>query len=287
MKNDPDMRVVLISGCSSGFGALIAREFAAAGDRVIATMRTPGKSPTESESFVDIRSLDVTDHSSIEACVQSVLSDYGRIDVLVNNAGIHLIGAVETMNEADFRRVFETNFFGAINLARAVLPAMRARDQGHIITISSIGSLVGRVTDGAYCASKAALEIAFEAMKYEVERFGINVSVICPGAFRTDIGRKFELPENDAPGSPYHGLIAYRLKKVREAIDAGEDPSEVAQLVKRIAGDPSPHFRYLAGGRAIQMQQALAGLGNEERKTLITKLAGIEWWLSGANAPKE
>lgn len=287
MRTDPDLRVVLISGCSSGFGALIAREFVAAGDRVIATMRNTAKSAFEPGSSVDIRSLDVTDHSSIEACVQSVLSDYRRIDVLVNNAGIHLIGAVENMNEADFRRVFETNFFGAINLARAVLPAMRERGQGHIITISSIGSLVGRVSDGAYCASKAALEIAFEAMKYEVERFGINVSVVCPGAFRTDIGQKFELPENDAPGSPYHDLIAYRLKKVREAIDAGGDPSEVAQLVRRIADDPSPHFRHLAGGRAIQMQQALTGLGNEERKALITRLAGIEWWLSGADAPED
>jgi len=281
------VRVVLISGCSSGFGALCAREFAACGDQVVATMRSPDKQQIEPGESFDNRSLDVTDPDSIKACVTSVLNDYGKIDILINNAGIHLLGAIEDMEDVNFRRVFETNFFGAVNLARAVLPSMRERSRGHIITISSIGSLVGRVSDGAYCASKAALEIVFEAMKYEVERFGINVSVVCPSAFKTDIGQKLEMPANYASGSPYKELVAYRLRKVREAIEDGGEPSEVAKLIKKIAGDPSPRFRYVVGDMAIQMQGTMTGLGDAERKSVITRLAGINWWLSGDEGPVE
>jgi NAD(P)-dependent dehydrogenase (short-subunit alcohol dehydrogenase family) len=250
-------------------------------------MRKPDKRQFEAGESFDIRSLDVTDPDSIKACVTSVLNDYGKIDILINNAGIHPLGAIEDMEDDNFRRVFETNFFGAVNLARAVLPSMRERRRGHIISISSIGSLVGRVSDGAYCASKAALEIVFEAMKYEVERFGIDVSVVCPSAFKTNIGRKFEMPENYASGSPYQELVAYRLRKVREAIKDGGEPSDVAKLIKQIADDPSPHFRYVVGDKAIQMQGTMTGLGDAERKSVIIRLAGIDWWLSGAEGPGE
>lgn len=281
------MRVVLISGCSSGFGELCARTFARAGDRVIATMRKPNQHTFEPGDSIDVRPLDVTDPDSIQSCVSAVVKDYGRIDVLVNNAGIHLQGAVEDMDEASFRRVFETNFFGAVNLARAVLPTMRAQRSGHVICVSSIGAQVGRVIDGAYCASKAALEMAFEAMKYEVGRFGIEVSVVCPGAFKTDIGEKLAMPDTANRASPYQSLLAFRLEKVREAVATGGDPLEVAQLIQRVADDPSPEYRYVVGEKAIQMQKTLTGLGDDERKAMIKNLAGIDWWLSGAESPGE
>lgn len=279
------MRVVLISGGSSGFGALCARAFAAAGDHVIATMRNPAAHPFAEAELVDVRALDVTDPVSIRHCVSSVLADHGRIDVLVNNAGVHLQGAVEDMDEAGFRRVMETNFFGVVNLTRAVLPAMREQGRGHVIAVSSIGARIGRVMDGAYCASKAALEAAFEALRYEVARFGIRVAVVSPGAFRTAIGGKVEVLADRSGESPYAELAAFRLQKVREAVDLGGDPLEVAHAIRRIAADPSPAFRHVVGDRALELQHLLAEADEAEREALIRRFSGIDWWLSGADRP--
>lgn len=282
------MKTILISGCSSGFGALCALEFAAAGDQVVATMRNLDLSGDLQEQArqrnvtLHIRAMDVTDLSSIENCVNSVLEDFGQIDVLINNAGIHLLGAVEDMAHSDFRHLFETNFFGAINLARAVLPSMRARGAGHIITLSSIGSRIGRATDGIYCASKAAVEIAFEAMRYEVARFGVRVSVVCPGAFRTNITQNVRVPENYA-ASPYRDLVRFRADKVHESCANGGAPLEVAQLIKDIANDPKPGFRYLAGRQAVSMDKEISPLNDAERAAMITRLAGIDWWISGSD----
>lgn len=277
------MRIVLVSGCGSGFGTLCARAFAAAGDSVVATVRDPAQRPFGAGDTVHVRRLDVTDRDSIDTCVDSVLHDFGRVDVLVNNAGVHLLGAIEDMGETEFRRVFETNFFGSINLARAVLPAMRKADRGHVISVSSIGARVGRVMDGVYCASKAALEIAMEAMRYEVARFGVQVSVVAPGAYRTGIGRHFD--DEGEGSSPYRELHAFRLGKVREAVSRGSDPSEVADLVRAIADDPSPAFRYLAGERAHELDRSLGGLDEAARQEFVIRLAGIGWWLSGKDRP--
>jgi NAD(P)-dependent dehydrogenase (short-subunit alcohol dehydrogenase family) len=250
-------------------------------------MRKPVAQVFETGDAIDVRPLDVTDPASIQACVASVVEDHGRIDVLINNAGIHLQGAIEDMQDASFRRVFETNFFGAVNLARAVLPAMRRQGTGRIICVSSIGAQVGRVMDGAYCASKAALEIAFEAMHHEVARFGVKVSVVCPGAFQTGIGDKFE-SEGAAEGdSPYRELLAFRVEKVREAIAGGGNPQEVAELIKKVADDPAPQYRYVVGEKAIQLEKTLAGMNDEERRQLITQLAGIGWWQTGAKPSLE
>jgi NAD(P)-dependent dehydrogenase (short-subunit alcohol dehydrogenase family) len=277
------MRVVLVSGCGSGFGTLCARACAAAGDTVVATVRDPARHPFGAGDTVDVRRLDVTDQASIDDCVDSVLEDFGRVDVLVNNAGVHLLGAVEDMGEAEFRRVFETNFFGSVNLARAVLPAMREAGSGHVISVSSIGARVGRVMDGVYCGSKAALEITMEAMRYEVARFGVQVSVVAPGAYRTGIDRHFDDEQQDS--SPYRELRAFRLRKVRDAVSGGSDPAEVADLIRSIADDPSPAFRYLAGERARELESSLADLDDAGRQEFVTRLAGIGWWLSGKERP--
>jgi len=279
------MRVVLISGASSGFGTECAHAFAARGYRVIATMRWTDKSPFAQGKAIEVRALDVTDPRSIKTCVASVLADHGRIDVLVNNAGIHLSGAMEDMSDAELRGIFETNFFGAINLARAVLPSMREHGQGHVISVSSIGARIGRVTDGAYCASKAALELAMESMRSEVARVGVHVSVVAPGAFRTSIGRNFHAEFASESSSPYRDLQEFRREKVRAAIDQGGDPAEVAKLIADIADDPAPAFRYVVGERAIAMDKTLATLEDAERQDLIAQLSDIEWWLKGADRP--
>ena len=277
------MRVVLVSGCGSGFGTLCARAFAGAGDTVVAAVRDLGRHQFGAGEAVDVRQLDVTDQDSIDACINSVLGEHGRVDVLVNNAGVHLLGAIEDMGENELRRVFETNFFGSINLARAVLPAMRKAGRGHVISVSSIGARVGRAMDGAYCASKAALETAMEAMRYEVARFGVQVSIVVPGAYRTGIGRHFDDEADEC--SPYRELHAFRLLKVSEAVSKGGDPAEVAELIRTIADDPSPGFRYLAGERARELERSLVGLGDAGRQDFVTRLADIGWWLSGKERP--
>jgi NAD(P)-dependent dehydrogenase (short-subunit alcohol dehydrogenase family) len=159
---------------------------------------------------------------------------------------------------------------------------MRTAGSGHILTVSSVGSRVGRVTDGIYCASKAAIEIAFEALRYEVARFGINVSVVCPGAFRTGIDRNFALSEAQEQ-SPYAALLRYRLGRVREACRGGGDPAEVAGALRRIADDPSPAFRHVIGAKAMELDQALSVADATARAELLTHFSGIDWWLAGAN----
>ena len=278
------MRVVLVTGAGSGFGAECTRAFAVRGDRVVATMRNTAQHPFGGDPSIEVRALDVTDAASIEACVSSVIADHGQIDVLVNSAGIHLLGAMEDQDEDEFRQVFETNFFGAMNVARAVLPYMRAHGQGHIISVSSIGAQVGRVMDGAYCASKAALEIAMEAMHSEVARFGVRVSVVSPGAYRTGIGRHIPAA---APGqSPYRDLQAFRGAIVQAAVDQGGDPAEVADLIVNIANNPHPGFRIVVGERALMIDKTLAGLSDAERQALLARIADIGWWIEGKARPQ-
>ena len=147
----------------------------------------------------------MTDTGTIGTAVKNVLAAEGRIDVLVNNAGIHIPGALEDMPEADLRRVMDTNFFGVINMTRAVLPAMRNQKSGRIIMLSSVGGMVSRAVDSIYCASKWALEAVSEGLRYEVARFGIKVSVIEPGVFRTEIGSKYKASPGYPRASPYRG----------------------------------------------------------------------------------
>ncbi|MEJ8566227.1 SDR family oxidoreductase [Elongatibacter sediminis] len=281
------MRIVLISGSNSGFGAECAAAFAANGDRVIATARDPSTHPLAGRDGIELRALDVTDGASIDACVSGVLNDHGRIDVLVNNAGIHLLGAIEDMDEAAFRRVLETNFFGAIRLARAVLPSMREHGSGHVISVSSIGARVGRVIDGAYCASKAALEMAMEALRYEVARFGVRVSVVSPGAYRTGIKRRFESKPEHTGDSPYAALQAFRYRKVHESVAGGGDPQEVASAILDISHDPDPPFRHVIGEMAELMDRTLDEADAAGRAEMLTRLSGIDWWLEGRDGPEE
>jgi len=285
------MKTVLISGCGSGFGALSALEFARAGYRVIATMRDPSSAdPAVLKAFdvepIHICALDVTDRKAIADCVSSVTVDHGKIDVLVNNAGLHLLGAIEDMEEFDIQRVMQTNFFGALNFSRAVIPTMRAAGSGHIITVSSVGSRIGRVADGIYCASKAAIETALEAMRYEVAPFGIDVTVLCPGAFRTGIDRNFKLSKAQER-SPYSALLLYRAGRVRDACMNGGAPEEVARALRQIVEQKSPVFRNLVGTKALELDQAFSAADARQRERLLTNISGIDWWLAGAGGPEE
>jgi len=188
-------KIALVTGASSGFGLLTSIELAKSGFRVVATMRDLARrerldhaiSAAGIATKIDIRALDVTNFDVIEPFVEGVVRDYGRLDVLVNNAGFAVAGFAEDIKLDELRLQFETNFFGAVAMTKAALPTMRRQHSGHIIQVSSIAGLLGSVTVSSYSASKHALEGWSESLRLEVNALGIKVVLVEPGAFLTDI----------------------------------------------------------------------------------------------------
>ena len=257
-------KIAVITGTSSGIGLLTSVEMAKAGFRVIATMRDLGRrsrldlamSAAALGGIIDVRELDVTKFETMPTFVASVLRDYGRIDVLVNNAGFPVAGFAEDIRLEELRQQFETNFFGAVALTKAVLPAMRRQKSGHIIQVSSIVGLNGAITISAYAASKHALEGWSETLRLEVNALGIKVVLVEPGAFATDIWTRSAVMGKEAtrPTSPnlQRSLtVRERITKIPKA-----DPVIVARAIAEIAKDPNPRLRYLIG-RDAKMQLAM------------------------------
>lgn len=266
-------QVVLVSGCSSGFGLLIAVAAAKLGHRVFATMRNPAASAAlsmavaEAKVSVDILSLDVDDQGSIDRCVAAVLAAAGRIDCLVNNAGFAMGGSVYDLSMAELRAQMETNFFGALALTKAVLPGMIEQRSGHIVQISSIAALHSTPGLGAYCASKRALEGITEALRYEVADFGIQVSSVLPGMYKTEVWGKRKLAARFGdPSSPFgerskQGLALIDQLVMRHA----RQPQEVADEVVRLLEHSSPPL------------QTLCGL-DAKLQTWLRRLLPARWW---------
>ena len=202
------MAVVLVTGCSSGFGLEIALAFARRGDRVVATMRDLSRSDglrrrlaEESLDGVSVEQLDVTQPASIEAAVRRTLAQHPGIDVLVNNAGIGAVGALEVVTLDTLREVFETNVLGAVAVTRAVLPSMRRRGHGRLVFMGAIGALLNTPYLGAYCASKHALDCIAATFDIELRPFGIRASSVCPSAFQTPMADNLRAPIPPRPAS--------------------------------------------------------------------------------------
>lgn len=287
------MSVILVTGAGSGFGRTAALAFAGNGDTVYAGLRNPAgldafkeEAARENLSLYPLH-LDVTDKPGISRAVERILDQQKRIDVLINNAGVHIPGALEDMPDEDMRRIMDINFFGALDVTRAVLPLMRQQGEGRIIMISSVGALIGRVNDAIYCASKSALEGASEALRYEVARFGIRVSVVEPGVFRTEIGNKYNLSEAYPGGSPYRELMDFRIRAVKASCEHGDDPAHVAQLLLDIVKEQDPAFRYPAGRQAEKFIAELREMDDSERDSFIRRASGIDWWLNGETEPAQ
>jgi NAD(P)-dependent dehydrogenase (short-subunit alcohol dehydrogenase family) len=188
--------------------------------------------------------LDVGDDESVRRCVKLILAQEGRIDAVVNNAGFALGGAIEDTPIGMAQELFEVNFFGAMRICRAVLPAMREQRGGHIVNIGSIAGLVAVPYQGLYSASKFALEGFSESLRLEVKQFGIRVVLVEPGDHRTDLTTNRKLT-----GASECYRLACDAAVDRMALDeqAGPDPSGIARLVCRILEDPNPRLRYTAG----------------------------------------
>jgi len=248
-------KVVLITGASSGFGLLTSLELARAKFKVIATMRDLARrGPLDHAAVaqdlavhIDIRQLDVTHFDSIARLTEGVARDYGRIDVLINNAGFAVAGFAEDVTLDELRLQFETNFFGAVAMTRAVLPIMRRQRSGHIIQISSIAGVHGSYSVSSYSASKHALEGWSESLRMEVDPLGIKVVLIEPGSFQTDIWTRGVVMGKEAiQDSSPNFQRSLRMRKRVEAIPKA-DPAEVARVIAQVAQDPNPRLRYLVG----------------------------------------
>jgi NAD(P)-dependent dehydrogenase (short-subunit alcohol dehydrogenase family) len=247
-------KVWFITGTSSGFGRELALEALARGDRVVATARDPKVLAelvqSAPERVLAVR-LDVTKPEQIQSAVQEAEQRFGAIDVLVNNAGYSVVGAVEETSNVELRLALETMFFGAAALTYAVLPQMRARQSGTIVQISSVGGFITAPGFGAYCAAKHALEALSEALASEVAPFGVRVLIVEPGAFRTGLfGAAFRsLPALDA----YAATVGPTRNYAAES--AGKQPGSPAKAAKAIvdavaAGAPS--LRLPLGADAIE-----------------------------------
>jgi NAD(P)-dependent dehydrogenase (short-subunit alcohol dehydrogenase family) len=257
-------KIALITGCSSGFGLLTSIELAKAGFRVIATMRDLGRrerldqaaAATGVGAQLEVRALDVTNFDSLPGFVDAVVRDYGRLDVLVNNAGFAVGGFAEDIKLEELRRQFETNFFGAVALTRAALPTMRRQRSGHIIMVSSIAGLLGTVTISSYCASKHALEGWSESLRLEVNSLGIKVVLVEPGAFQTDIWTRGAVMGANTTKETSPNI--QRSLRMRDRVQAlpKRDPIEVVRKIVSIAQDPNPKLRYVVG-RDARLQLAL------------------------------
>jgi NAD(P)-dependent dehydrogenase (short-subunit alcohol dehydrogenase family) len=249
-------KIAVLTGASSGFGLLTAVELATAGYRVIATMRNLERRhlldealrPRNALANVDVRQLDITQTATIPTVIEKVVADYGRIDVLVNNAGFALAGFLEDVTLEELRKQFETNFFGHVAVTKAVLPVMRRQRSGHIVMVTSIGGRCANPVIGSYSASKFALEGWSEALRIEMQPLGVQVVLVEPGAYQTDIWeRNAQVGRMTLdPASPNHArarrFSEYALKQVHK-----RDAREVAQLILRIAENPRPRLRYVAG----------------------------------------
>ena len=261
--NQPE-KIALVTGASSGFGLLTSVELAKAGFRVVATMRDLARRERLDQAVaaagvgvrVDVRALDVTRFDTLPGFVDAVVRDYGRLDVLVNNAGFAVAGFAEDIKLDELRLQFETNFFGAVAMTKAALPTMRRQHSGHIIQVSSIAGLHGSVTVSSYSASKHALEGWSESLRMELNALGIKVVLVEPGAFQTDIWTRGAVMGEQATKETSPNI--QRSLRMRSAIEKipKADPIVVARLIVSIAQNPNPKLRYLVG-RDAKMQLAL------------------------------
>jgi NAD(P)-dependent dehydrogenase (short-subunit alcohol dehydrogenase family) len=249
-------RTWLITGAGRGFGRAFTDAALAAGDRVIATARRPEQLRDELAPHGDravVRQLDVNDRSDVKTTIERVLDEVRGLDIVINNAGYGLSGAVEEVTEMEAREQFETNFFGALWVTQAVLPHMRARRRGHIIQVSSLAGVISAPNLGIYCASKWALEAMSEALAGEVKPFGIHVTIVEPSGFRTEWdGSSMARAQ---PLAAYDGVLA----GARAALSVSDrrvqpgDPARAAQVLLQLVDAAEPPLRLPLGNMAVDV----------------------------------
>lgn len=236
-------KVVLITGGSSGIGKSIGEFLHHKGYIVYGTSRNPGK---YTDSVFPLIALDVKDVATINSAVSQIIAKEERIDVLINNAGAGITGPIEEIPEKEIKANFDTNFFGPINVIKAVLPQMRQQQLGLIINITSIAGYMGLPYRGIYSASKGALELLTEAFRMELKPFNIKMTNVAPGDFATNIAAgRYHAPLRD--DSPYKASYGKSLELMNEHVDAGSDPNLMAKAVYNIINSKNPKIHYKVG----------------------------------------
>ena len=248
------MRVWFITGASRGFGALVTAEALAVGDAVVATARDP-KTVTarfgEHPRLLPVQ-LDVTKEDQAHAAVAAALKKFGRIDILLNNAGYGLLGAVEESSAAEVEHLFGTNVFGLLNVTRAVLPEMRRQHSGHVINISSIGGYASHEGWGVYCATKFAVEGITEALSAELAPLGIRATVVEPGFFRTDFLDDQSLVKTKNRIADYADTVGAMRDFAAGANHAQPgDPAKLAKAMIIMVNAPTPPLRMPFGSDTV------------------------------------
>ena len=247
-------RVWFITGCSTGFGLLLAHEVLKRGERVIATARDASKLDDLQTLYPDTArtfKLDVTKPDEIESVARVALTAFGHVDVLVNNAGYGVNGAIEEVSEDEFEPMFQTNLYGLIRVTKAFLPHVRERRSGHIFNFSSIGGLIGGAGWGFYSATKFAVEGLSEALAAEMKPLGVHVTIIEPGPFRTDfLGRSGKLAAKEFPEYKDTAGKAREYLKTNAGKQPG-DPQKAIEAVITVADSPEPPVHLILGKIAL------------------------------------
>lgn len=276
------VRTWFITGASGGFGRLLAEEVLKAGGKVIATARNidkiidlEEKSPGQAKAFA----LDVTDYAQVASVVAQAAASYGPIDVLVNNAGYGLAGAIEEVTEDEFMPMFNTNVFGLIHVTQAVLPHLRKQRSGHILNLSSIGGLVATPGMGYYNATKFAVEGLSEALAQEVAPLGIHVTIIEPGPFRTDfLGRSAVVAETVIPDYDKTAANMRRYVDEQNGKQPG-DPLKAVHAMMQVVDSPNPPLRLVLGAAALKRLRG-------KLESLQAEVAAWESTTLGADFPE-
>lgn len=236
-------KVILITGGSSGIGKSIGEFLTLKGFRVYGTSRNPDK---YADSKFSLLGLDVKDNATIISTVKAIIEKEGKLDVLINNAGAGITGPIEEIPDAEIKANFETNFFGPINVIKAVLPQMRKQQSGLIVNITSIAGYMGLPYRGIYSASKGALELVTEAFRMELKDFNIQMANVAPGDFATNIAAgRYHAPLLD--DSPYKKPYGNTLNLMNDHVDGGSNPNMMAEAVYKIINTPKPRGHYKVG----------------------------------------
>ena len=276
--NNQQALVAVVTGSSSGIGLATSLALARSGYLTYATMRNLAKRDSiqsiAEKQHLPIRTvqLDVTDENSVKNAIQSILSEAGRIDVLVNNAGYGLTGAFEDIEIDEIKALYETNLFGVIRVTQAVLPTMRKQRSGRIINISSGAGRIGYPGGSAYVSSKFALEGLSESMAYEIEQFGIRTVLVEPGFVKTNFGENIAIAKKaQDPNSPYSQMMIQMKSSsyLRRMVENASDADLVASVIIEAVTAKEPNLRYLAGEDIQQMVATKKNMSDEEFQKMI------------------
>jgi short-subunit dehydrogenase len=271
-------KVAVITGSSSGIGFETSVLLAKNGFHTYTTARNPEKLQVlkdiarDNGLFIQTMQLDVTSDRSVNDAVSRILFDSKRIDVVVNNAGYALVGALEDSSMDEIKAQFETNLFGAIRVMQAVLPTMRNQRSGKIVNLSSMGGRIAIPFDSSYHGTKFAVEGLSESLQYEVEQFGIKIVLIEPGAIKSNFFNNLKIASNaQRPDSPYTQMMQKLNAGFSSIVENAPPPMEVARVILKAVMSEEPELRYTVGDDAAAMIQAKRSMSDAEFGKLMNK----------------